>query len=162
MANIVELIYRDYIFPYKRILLILFLFILFVIAGMYAYNWYAKSKLEKKPTDDVANANRRQKTVDILYFHTDWCPHCKKADPIIGKGGTFYNKYNGKDINDQIINIIDINCTEDDNVDVNASIQKYKVEHYPTVKMLYGDDVIDFESKISDSTLEKFVNAIVK
>ena len=162
MANIVEIIYREYIFPYKRILLISFLFILFIIAGLFAYKWYASPKIEKKPYDDVANANRRQKTADILYFHTDWCPHCKKADPIIGVGGSFYNKYNGKEVNGLIINIIDVNCTKDDDPETTASIQKYGIEHYPTIKMILGEDVIDFDAKITDSNLDKFVHAIVK
>ena len=165
MAGIVEIIYRNYIWQYKRILLILFLCILFTIAGFYAYKWYAKSIIEKKPYDDVANANKRQKTADILFFHTGWCPHCVKALPAWVQ---FTENYNGTVVNGYTINCIDVDCTEGDNHIGNANltadnyIQKYNIEHYPTVKMVFNGEVIDFEANISESSLSQFVKTIIK
>ena len=159
MANIIETLYRDFIFPYKRIMLILFLIILFIIASVYAYKWYAKPIIEQPLYDDVANANRRQKPVDVLLFTTEWCPYCVKAKPAWAE---FKKKYDKKLINDHMINCIQIDCTDNEtNAEVQAQIQKYEIEHYPTVKMLIDDKIIDFEASVSASNLDKFVNTIV-
>lgn len=157
MANIIEILYRDYIAPRKRMMLILFLLILFIIAGAYAYKWYALPKINKPASDDVANANRREKPVDVLLFSTDWCPHCIKAQPLWTE---FSNKYNGKNINGYIINCININCTDQEDPDVSASIDKYGIEHYPTVKMLINKTIVDFEASVNTANLSKFVDTI--
>lgn len=159
MANIIEILYRDYIYPYKRILLIIFLIILFIIASVYAYNWYGKSQVNKPEYADVANANRRDKAVSVLLFSTEWCPHCKTAKP---KWEAFCDKYNDKVINEYKISCINIDCTNsEEDSSVQASIQTYGIEHYPTVKMLINDKIVDFEASVNESNLEKFVNTII-
>ena len=35
---------------------------------------------------------------------------------------------------------------------------RYNVEGYPTIKMLYGNQVIDFDAKITTYSLEKFLD----
>ena len=163
MAGIIEIIYRDFFFPYKRMILIIFLLILFIIAGVFAYQKYAKPKIDVALTDDIANANRRQKIVNVYYFHTDWCPHCKKADP---EWSNFSKKFNETSVNGYVINCINVNCTNDDStggLNSNKSlIQKFNVEHYPTIKMLFNEDIIDFESKVNYENLSSFVNTITK
>ena len=159
MASIIEVLYHDYILNYKRRILILFLVILFIVASVYAYKWYAKPKIEKPLYDDVANANRRQKTVDILLFTTDWCPHCTKAKPEWAK---FAEKNDKKSINGHIVNCVNIDCTNSESdPQVKADIQKYEIEHYPTVKMLIDNKIIDFEASVKTGNLEKFVETIL-
>ena len=160
MAGIVEVIYRNYIYQYKRILLILFLCILFIIASVYAYKWYAASIISKKPYDDVANANRRKQPVDILFFSTTWCPHCQTAQ---APWADFKSSYNGKEIKGYVINCVDVDCTNDKNdANVSSFITKYNIEHYPTIKMVFDGDVIDYEASISKSSLSQFVDTILK
>jgi len=155
MSNIIELIYRDYIEKHKRKILIVFLLILFIIAGAYAYKWYAAPHINKPAYDDVANANRRDKPIDIL-FSAEWCPHCIKAKPI---WKAFSDEYNGKVINGYIINCMNIDCTNNESdPEVQASIQKYGVEHYPTVKMVNGDNITDFDASVTKSNLSKLVD----
>ena len=63
--------------------------------------------------------------------------------------------------NDNMVVCTRIDCTDGDNQDVITYIQKYDIQHYPTVKLLYKGDVIDFDSKITEETLTKFVNTIL-
>lgn len=157
MSNIIELIYRDYIEKHKRKILILFLLILFIIAGAYAYKWYATPKLEKKSYDDVANANRRNNPVNVLFFSAQWCPYCVKAKP---QWQAFSDKYNGKTINGYIINCLSIDCTDSEtDKEVQASIQKYGIEHYPTVKMVIDDKIIDYDASVTTANLSQFVES---
>lgn len=158
MPNIIEVIYRDYIEKNKKKVIVLCLFILFIIAGAYAYKWYAVPVIEKKPYDDIANANRRDIPVDILFFSAEWCPYCIKAKPL---WNTFSDKYNGKNINEYVINCINIDCTNtESDVSVQAHIQKYNIEHYPTVKMILGDKIIDFDASITSENLSKFAETV--
>ena len=157
MANVIDMINNVYIKPYKRIILILFLIIVFVIAGIFAYKWYAQPKINNKDSDDVANSNRRNKTAEMFFFHADWCPHCKAAQP---EWTEFCNKYDKQVVNGYIINCNDVNCTNSDDASIQASIQQFNIEHFPTVKMTKDDYTADFDAKITADSLEKFVIAV--
>lgn len=157
MSTIIELIYRDYFEKHKRKILVVFLLILFIIAGAYAYKWYATPKLEPKVYDDVANANRNNIPVNVLFFSAEWCPHCIKAKP---EWQSFSDKYNGKPVNGYVINCINVDCTDSEaDTEVQTYIQKYKIEHYPTIKMVIGDKIIDYEASVTSSNLGQFVES---
>jgi thiol-disulfide isomerase/thioredoxin len=97
------------------------------------------------------------KVAELMLFHVDWCPHCKTAKPEWEK---FAKLYDGKEKGDYIIKCLDYNCT-DENADVTKIINKYNIESYPTVKMLKDGQIIEFDSKITEYTLEQFVNTMV-
>jgi len=156
MPNIVELLFRDYIKPYKRYILIFCLIIVFSIAGVYGYKWFAQSQQEGLDGDYV-NQNQRQREAEIHFFNVDWCPHCTKAKPEWIK---FKQNYDGKEVNGYLVSCIDTNCTEESSKN-SALIQKYKIDSYPTIKMIKGGDVIDFDAKISSDSLVKFVETML-
>jgi thiol-disulfide isomerase/thioredoxin len=134
--------------------------IIFVLAGYYAYNTFY-SKVENKKESgysDVANANMNVGEIMIYFFHVDWCPHCRTSLPEWTK---FKNEYHKKKMGRYIIKCIDVNCT-DETSEVTALINKYNIEGYPTVKMLKDDNIIEFDSKITYSALEQFVNTMVE
>lgn len=152
-------VFNRYIAPYKRHILIAVIVIIFIIASYYGYNWYIKGKYisQEGLTDkfsDVANANRRKNTVEIYFFHVDWCPHCKKAKP---EWDDFSSKYNKKEVNGYTINCVDVDCTDETDDKVKDTIKSFNLESYPTVKMLKETDQIEYDAKISSSGLEKFV-----
>ena len=152
--NILSILYYTYIKPVQRYLLVLFLIILFGLVGMYAFKWYVEPMIADPNADDVANANFRTGEVQVYIFTADWCPHCKKAKP---EWLNFKKSYNGKDINGQTLNLIDVDCTDG----TNPLIQKYNINGYPTAFMLNGNQRIDFDSKITESNLVQFVNGIL-
>ena len=93
-----------------------------------------------------------------MFFHADWCPHCKKAQP---EWNTFKSQYDGTTVNGYVIKCVDINCTNEKDSSVTASINEYKIESYPTVKMLKDNQVIEFDSKITNTSLNSFVETML-
>ena len=94
---------------------------------------------------------------ELLMFHADWCPHCKSAKPEWEK---IVEKYNGKVVNGYNVTFTDVNCTEE-TPETNEMMELYKVEGFPTIKLVKGDQVIDFEAKPTESSLDQFLNTIL-
>jgi thiol-disulfide isomerase/thioredoxin len=157
MPRFTETLYYTYIQPIQRQLLVLFLLIIFGVAAYYGYVWYAANNLVPKITDDIANANRRDKTADIYFFSVDWCPHCKTAKPEWDK---FVMNYDGKEVNGFVIKCNTVNATNDDRPEISTLLQKFGVEHYPTLKMVVGGKIVEFKGKILETSLVKFMNAM--
>jgi thiol-disulfide isomerase/thioredoxin len=94
------------------------------------------------------------KTAEILFFYTDWCPHCTSAKPEWNsfKEETKTNGYN--------ITFNEINCTKE-TPKSEAMMEKYKVEGFPTIKLLANGKVYDFDAKPTKETLSKFLNTVL-
>ena len=150
MANIIEVL-KKYITPYYSIILIVIFIIIFSLVAYYGYFKYYK---QNNTTKDISNANRRNDGVSILFFHVEWCPHCKKAIP---EWNQFVAQFDGKEVNGYTIKCVDMNCTEETS-DILSSINQYNIDSYPTIKMLKEDQVIEFDSKITKYSLEEFVD----
>lgn len=154
MANILDVISKI-IRPYYYHILIFIVFIIFIVVGYYGYK-QIKSH-QKNKLSDVANANRRNQEAIVYFFHVDWCPHCKKALP---EWKSFVSSNDGTLVNGYKIKCIDVDCTNETS-DVTDYINKYKIDSYPTVKLVHGTTIIDFETRISKHTLETFVNTML-
>lgn len=155
MHKIVNTIYVDLIKPYKRYILIFTLIVIFALASFYAYKLFAKPMLEGLNVGkDVSNYNGRSAEVEIYFFSADWCPHCTKAKPEWSK---FKSEFDGKTIGDRSIKLIDVDCSDGNS----PLIQKFNVNGYPTVIMKKDDDNINFDSRITNSTLTQFVNSVL-
>jgi thioredoxin-like negative regulator of GroEL len=113
----------------------------------------AKSYVDGSGSSDISNYNKQEKEATIYFFYADWCPHCKTAKPEWAK---FTNNYNGKSMNDYTLVCSSVNCTEETSENAQI-IQKYNIDSYPTVKMLKDGSIIEFDSKISESSLEQFL-----
>jgi len=159
MASFYEVV-QNYLTPYYWYFLIIVLFVIFGLLGKYAYDSYFANSFGSSNSkfNDVANADMRNKEANIYFFFVDWCPHCKTALPDWIK---FKNQYDGKEVNGHTVNCIDMNCT-DENEDIEQAIQEYKIEGYPTIKMNKDNKIVDFDSKISYGTLEKFVTMMTQ
>jgi thiol-disulfide isomerase/thioredoxin len=179
MANVITYIYeilqRNHIF-YRIGMIVLVL--LFVGVAYYAYNTFYKKPKENK-MKDVANMNDRTGVIEIYFFHVNWCPHCKTAEP---EWDAFKSKYQNKEVNGYKIQCISIDCTDDSgdkNKDIdevakakfeqlemntteatNELIRRYNIDSYPTIKMVKDNDTIDFDAKITTSSLSKFVDSM--
>lgn len=158
MANFIEVLKRI-LRPYSFYVLFVFVLILFIFVGKYAYDqFYVKKQAENDSKfSDVANANTNKQQVIIYFFHVDWCPHCKNA---MKDWQNFSSDYNDKVIGEYIIKCVDMNCTEETS-DVAGVINEYKIDSYPTIKMVKDNQKIEFDSKITYNTLEQFVQTMV-
>ena len=158
MTNIVEEI-TNAIRPYSTYILVAILLVIFSAVGYYGYNKYAKPIIKTDETKDVANANRRNKSADIYFFHVDWCPHCKTA---VDPWKSFSDDYNGREVNGVTVNCHPVNCTDESDPNVTEYVATYNIESYPTVKMVLGDGtVVEFDAKIEKKSLVDFLNTVL-
>ncbi len=150
--------------PYKMSILILILIILFTVVGHYTYVAYGKPLAENKEFKDVANVVRRDKVATLKMYWVDWCPYCKSAS---GPWDEFKKQYDGKTIGTHKLKCEKVDCSENngkpdaDYAAVKAEMQKYDVKSFPTIKMFIDGNTIEFDSKVSKESLEKFSTSVL-
>ena len=135
----------------KNKFLIIFCIISAILLITIAYFVYKKDLFNKIRPDYVENKefiNKRVDSVELLFFYTDWCPHCKTAKPIWN-----YLKDTTPMINNVKINYIDVNCETETEL-----AEKYNVDGYPTIKLIKDNQVIEYDAKPDKETLLVFLN----
>lgn len=155
MTRFIDVLYYTYIKNNQQRISMIILMLIFSLAAYYAYIWYMP---KPKITDDIANANRRDKNAELYFFSVDWCPHCKTAKPEWDK---FVANYDGKEMNGFIIKCNTINATNDEDPKISSLLQKFSVDHYPTLKMVVDGKIIDFQGKIQETSLVKFITVMI-
>ena len=93
----------------------------------------------------------------LLFFSTDWCPHCKVAQPEWDK---LVSKFDGQLINGKPVIFTHYNCTTE-TPEIKTLISQYNISGYPTVKLLKDGQVIDFDAKPTEASLTQFLQASV-
>ena len=134
--------------------------ILLILVILYVYQQYIAPKMNpdyvaNKEWDDSSATSNSE--IDIMMFTADWCPHCKKAKPI---WEDFFNTYDGKVVNGYKINVKTINCTNDNDAKVQNLLNKYKVEGFPTIKMIKNGEVYNYDAKPDKESLKQFLNTM--
>ncbi len=134
------------------------IFILLLVISYFIYQKYTKKKID---TPDISNANRRFQTIDVHFFHTKWCPWCKKTMPI---WEDFVRSYNGNVIGQYTVNCIGgtdgTDCTNEENPEIADTLTRMKIKKFPTVKFIYNNTVVDFEAKITKENLYSCIQEI--
>lgn len=111
--------------------------LLFLGVGLYYYFNVAQTKstfLENKEFVD----NEFTDEAMLYFFHTTWCPHCKKARPEWEK---VVKKVEGQTINGVKVITRDVDCDKEDEL-----AGSFGVEGYPTIKLAKGNQVFDFDA----------------
>lgn len=161
MAKLVE--YLSFkLKPYSYYILILSIVIVFILATIYTYyNYNTPKEIAHKKFDDVANKGNRGRDIEILMFHVNWCPHCKKALP---DWVSFCNYYDQREINGYTIHCKKegTNCTEEKEPEISTIISKYNIKSYPTVILIKEDKRYDFDAKLTRDSLEQFIQSVTK
>lgn len=91
------------------------------------------------------------KAVDIYFFYTSWCPHCKTAFPV-------WNALKSEKpvVKGITINYIEVDCEKD-----SQTAEKFSVEGYPTIKLVHGKQVIEYDAKPDLDTLKHFIDTSI-
>ena len=87
-----------------------------------------------------------------MLFKTEWCPHCKKSMPEWITFETYINKI--KDDLDYNITTLIIDCDEQESI-----AEKYKIEGYPTIKLIYKGEIYDYDAKPDKYNLIEFIES---
>jgi len=128
-----------------------------VIIGYYTFKQYTSTKTafsQSVANDDSQNSN---KTANLLLFYVDWCPHCKTAKP---EWENLKSEYDGKNINGYTMIFTEHNCTNE-TPEIDELMNKYKIEGYPTIKLIKDNQVIEYDAKPTKSTMEQFLNTVL-
>ena len=142
----------------KRLLLILITIVIFLSLAILIYKYFIKSFLSKNHKVNKEYINKNNNNSDdvlILYFYTQWCPYCKQSMPEIKKFEDYVNGLNAE--NSYTISVTKIDCDED-----TAMATKYKIQGYPTIKLIYKGKVYDYDAKPTKENLIQFLEATVK
>jgi len=136
--------------------------IIIVIVGMYfmfknqlssVLNPTYKPNSEHVPVDGMANGP----DVELLFFSTSWCVYCKQAKP---EWEQLVAEYDGKTINGRKVIFTNVDCTTE-TPDVNKMMDQYKVEGFPTIKLIKDGQVISYDAKPTKATMMQFLNTAV-
>jgi len=154
---------------YEIIILVLVVVVVLVFISFFVYKKYSKNSKNNTnsttPSPDNENGITEGATeygtgkfVQIMRFHTTWCPHCQSTRV---DWETIKEKYNGKVKNGYKIEMIDVDCT-DETPNVANLMNKYKVEGYPTIILIKdGSDPTHFNAKPTSSALDEFINSFI-
>ena len=121
-----------------------------LLVGGYFAQKYFKNKFAKKNEEEEDDDG--EKTCEILFFYTTWCPYCKKAMPEWQK---FAKHWNGQKKNGYTIITTEVDCDQNE-----AVANKFDVNGYPTIKCVMNDKVTDFDAKPTAEALTQFLNSV--
>lgn len=146
------------LFSIKSVLFVL-IFVCIIILFYFLYNYLTKKTVSyKENSEHMTNgSNSSTKEAEILLFSTDWCPHCKSAKPEWEQVKT---EYDGKVVNGYSILFTDVNCTNE-SPEVEKMMNQYKIEGYPTIKLLKDGQVVEFDAKPTKANLTQFLNTVI-
>ena len=143
-----------------RFWMILVVIIFFLIVAGYVYNKYVTQMVDAKfiPNNEFhaeatvggSNTDAIQE-VELYIFTVGWCHHSKKAIPIWNQ---LKDEYDNKPYNGYKINFIQVDGEESPDL-----ADKYKVEGYPTIKLVKGNQIIEYDAKPSVPHLKEFLNS---
>ena len=139
-------------FSNKKFLLILVVTFIFIVAAVYTYRKYVVPRMNAQYVSnrEFINEDDTIETADLYLFYTTWCPHCKKTKPEWEKLKTAIGE---NPVNGVKINFVEVDCDEDQ-----ATANKFKVEGYPTIKLVRGNKIIEYDAKPQVDTLLQFIN----
>ena len=130
-----------------------------IVLILVCYICYVYFTTKSTQSNDEYVTNRRYKegelkSAELILFYVDLCPHCKTAKPEWDK---VKEQYQGKSINGYTILMTEHNCTED-SAGNEELLNRYKIEGYPTIKLLKDNQIIEFDAKPTQDNLEQFLN----
>ena len=134
--------------------------LILIIIGYSIYVYYIKPTLKTNSmnTAEVYNeSSGNTNQGELILFYVDWCPHCKTAKPEWEKVKA---EYSSKPVNGYKLIFTEIDCTKE-SPDLEKLIAQYKIEGYPTIKLIKDGEVIEFNAKPTSETLTQFINTAI-
>jgi thiol-disulfide isomerase/thioredoxin len=120
--------------------------VLFVAFAVVFYRYNMKKKNSEEEEDDDG-----ERTCEVFYFYTTWCPICKKVRPEWDK---FAGQWNGKTRDGATILTNEVDCDQNE-----ALANKYNVKGYPTVICVMNNKITELEANPTAETLNHFLDS---
>ena len=139
-----------------RFWMILLVIIIFLAAAVYIYSKYVTPMVDaeflpNKEFHDTNDSSDDAPEVELFIFTVEWCPHSKKAIPIWNE---LKEEFDGKIYNGHKLIFQQVDGEENPTL-----ADKYKVEGYPTIKLVKGNQIIEYDAKPSLEHLKEFLNS---
>ena len=139
----------------KKFLIVVFVAALLTGIAFFIYNYYVAPRLNPSFVEnkELVSASNDITEVDIYYFFTEWCPYCKKARPI---WDNLKEQYNEKLFNGKTLNFKEVDCEKNEQL-----ADRFNIEGYPTIKLVKGNQVVDYDAKPDAESLQEFLQTSV-
>ena len=99
----------------------------------------------------IVNMTNNDSTPKIINFNASWCYWSKKLQPV---WDNLTDSMRNKDIE-----VLDIKCELDENKDL---CNRYQIEGFPTIKLIVGNNIEDYNGDRSLEGLTKFIDDSIK
>uniref|UniRef100_A0A6C0C231 Thioredoxin domain-containing protein n=1 Tax=viral metagenome TaxID=1070528 RepID=A0A6C0C231_9ZZZZ len=153
----------------RKFLIILATVSLFLGLAFYVYSIYIAPKLNPDfvPNKEFIEQGSGKdngglgKNADVYYIHANWCPFCKKVNPVWQK---IKGELDGSVINNYSLKFIDIEGEKEEKKMKefeDTYLNGKQVEGYPTICIVKDNQVIEFEAKPNEETLKEFINTVL-
>ena len=139
---------------YKTFLIILLIAIIFIVAAIYTYKQYVTPRTNPSYVANkeyLTEEEDTSKVVDLYFFYTNWCPHCKTAKPI---WQSFKEEIGSTKVKGYKINFIEVDCEKETSL-----ADKFNVTGYPTIKLIKGNEIVEYDAKPDKATLLEFLES---
>ena len=142
----------------KRFLLIIAISAIFIGLALYVYYYYVAPKMNPDfvPNREFVKGRDTPEKGTLYLFYTNWCPHSKKALPVFN---SLKEKMEGKPVNDIVVNFVAVNGeSEEGEMTTFEKSHKVKVDGYPTIFLVKGDQVVEYDAIATEESLNEFLN----
>ena len=126
--------------------------IIFIALSIYIYFTYVKPQLDILYVPNREFIPPGKDKLIILWFYTEWCPFCKST---YVEWKNFKNKVEQKNYNIPI-EFREIDCDKED-----ALVEKYNIQEYPSIRIVYKDQVYIYDAKPDTFNLLNFLSGII-
>lgn len=149
----------------RNFLIIMVVVAIFLGVAFYVYNTYIAPRINpdfvpnREFTADGDNAD----VATLYFFGVDWCPYSKKAKPHWEK---VKSKFDGRTENNVTINFVEIDGEKQEKELENFENEyltpnQKKIDGYPSIWMVKGSDVIEYDAKPNTKSLTEYIKAAV-
>ena len=104
------------------------------------------------PAPDGIGADN-DKVAQLFLFKVDWCPHCKTAKPVFDEAE---KELNGRQINGYTVVFKTVDCEGEPEL-----ADKFKIEGFPTIKLIKDGNVIEYDAKPDKDKIKEFLETVL-
>jgi thiol-disulfide isomerase/thioredoxin len=144
----------------KKVIGYILIAVFFAVVAQQLYTRYLNSNTNSQyegysNASSDSGADNNHPVAVIRMFKVDWCPHCKKALPEFQ---AVQNQHNGKVVNGHKLNFVVVDGEDPAN---ESMVNDFKIQGYPTVVLTKNGKNIEYDAKVDQPTLQKFINTMV-
>ena len=142
----------------RKFLIIIIISALLIGVALWVYTTYVVPKLQPSfvPNKEFIPQGDDITQAELYFFCVDWCPHCKAAKPALE---AVKEKYENVPINGVQVLFHFING-EKEEAKVTSFEKTYniKIDGFPTIYLVKGEQVIEYDAKPNEATLTEFLH----